>query len=607
MARAWRVWTIFGACLTIVLAAVAWLSVTADALSREAVLAQRRAVFEENVRLALWRADSVVATLLARENARPYYVYKSFYPAERAYSSSLKTYKAGDVLVPSPLLSDVSPYIKLHFQFEASGTLTSPQAPTGKSREVMETHFVDAKTSERAASLLRELERHISGSVMVARLLSGLPETFEQAEAFPPSQARERDEETYEQTASPRTALLQQASRNQMEVGARGRSVRSGSLQRANVGQNVLWTNDVREGPLTPIWHDGQLFLLRRVMADEQEYLQGCWLDWPKIEEWLRRQITDLFPDARFVPTSAAIENGSERVLASLPVRLTPGKAVLGPDPVDSGVQAFLRVMWICVILAFLAVAILLFGIVSLSERRAAFVSAVTHELRTPLTTFRLYTDMLTAGLITDREKQREYLQTLHAEAVRLGHLVENVLAFARLERGRGAPRGASTTPAELLDRARERLNDRANQAGMQLYVTPLAPSVESLVVRADPDAVEQILLNLVDNACKYAIGAENRSIQISTLRSGKKVRVRVRDFGPGIARTETRRLFKPFHKSAGEAARTAPGVGLGLSISRKLARQFGGDLKPVNSADGKPGACFDLSLEIVAVSDAAH
>ena len=83
---------------------------------------------------------------------------------------------------------------------------------------------------------------------------------------------------------------------------------------------------------------------------------------------------------------------------------------------------------------------------VALSERRGAFVSAVTHELRTPLTTFRMYAEMLAEGMVPSPEARQKYLETLRREADRLAHLVENVLQYARLERGRPGGRRENVT-----------------------------------------------------------------------------------------------------------------------------------------------------------------
>jgi signal transduction histidine kinase len=257
-------------------------------------------------------------------------------------------------------------------------------------------------------------------------------------------------------------------------------------------------------------------------------------------------------------------------------------------------IHVALSVAWGCLVIAAGAVGGVLAAVISLSERRAAFTSAVTHELRTPLTTFRMYTEILAEGMIADEHKRREYLATLHSEAVRLGHLVENVLAYARLERGRnGRPTEIADVKA-VLDRTGERLRQRAALAGMTLLV-PDATALSPMPVRVDMSAVEQILSNLVDNACKYAGGAADKSIHLEVAYEAGRAVIRVRDHGAGIRDADARRLFRPFHKSAERAASTAPGVGLGLALSRRLARALGGDLRLCREV--KDGACFELVL----------
>jgi signal transduction histidine kinase len=171
---------------------------------------------------------------------------------------------------------------------------------------------------------------------------------------------------------------------------------------------------------------------------------------------------------------------------------------------------------------------------------------------------------------------------------------VENVLAYARLERGGPGGRIAPVNVATILHKGGDRLADRAQQAGLQLLIeadeTTLAASAE-----ADASAVEQILFNLVDNACKYAQAATNRSLHLEADVDPRRVRLRVRDHGPGISAAQRARLFQPFRKSADDAARSAPGVGLGLALSRRLARQMRGDLR--YEENGERGACFVLTL----------
>ncbi len=248
---------------------------------------------------------------------------------------------------------------------------------------------------------------------------------------------------------------------------------------------------------------------------------------------------------------------------------------------------------WSLGALALVASGALLLGLATLGERRAAFVSAVTHELRTPLTTFRMYADMLAAGMVPP-ERQGEYLDTLRREAERQGHLVENVLAYSRLERGRYRAARESVALGELLAGLLDTLAAQAERASMTL-VPPAPGAWETVTVRVDRAAVERVLFNLVDNACKYARDAADRRIHVECRTDARAARVTVRDHGPGVAPSEARRLFRPFHKSARDAAQSAPGVGLGLSLSRRLARALGGDLRLEPPKDG--GAAFTLTL----------
>jgi signal transduction histidine kinase len=262
-----------------------------------------------------------------------------------------------------------------------------------------------------------------------------------------------------------------------------------------------------------------------------------------------------------------------------------------------SPARVSLVVAWLCVLLAGTAVAFLLHGTLSLSERRAAFVSAVTHELRTPLTTFKMYSEMLAAGMVPEAARRQSYLDTLCSEANRLGHLVENVLAYARLERGNARSRVEKIPIAALIDKVKPRLDQRAEQAGMKILVDSDEPARRT-VVHVDTAAVEQILFNLVDNACKYAAPtAAEKVIHLEALPDGKFAMLRIRDHGQGISAEGAKHLFQPFSKSAQEAAHTAPGVGLGLALCRRLSRSMGGDLRL--DAVVKNGACFVLSVPV--------
>lgn len=353
--------------------------------------------------------------------------------------------------------------------------------------------------------------------------------------------------------------------------------------------------------PFQGVWLGDSLVLTREAFVDGVRMVQGVWLDWPALRAAWLKEITDLFPDAALQPAANLALNSRPMELndplrfAALPVRLVAGAIQLPPLPFWTPLRKSLGIALACVLLAGAAVGLVLYGTVALSERRAAFVSAVTHELRTPLTTFRLYSEMLADGMVQDEAQRKTYLDTLTGEAGRLSHLVENVLAYARLERGSGKARAENISIGSLLDRILPRLQQRADDCGMEVRVHATEADRKTQL-HIDAAAVEQILFNLVDNACKYAAPrAAEPVIHLEADTEGKFAMLRVRDHGGGISRHERRRIFHPFHKSADQAAHSAPGVGLGLALCRRLATALGGAI--TLDATHKDGACFVLKL----------
>ncbi len=351
----------------------------------------------------------------------------------------------------------------------------------------------------------------------------------------------------------------------------------------------------LREGAAVALWIGDALLLARRVGLGAGVYVRGAWLDWPRLRASLLTSIQDLLPEARLEPVAAGARPDEERRLASLPVRLVTGPVSPPAGTGASPVRLSLAGAWAFAVLAAIAVAALLRGVVELSERRHVFVSAVTHELRTPLTTFRLYTDMLADDMVTDEARRRAYITRLRTEAERLGHLVENVLFYARVESGQGEAARETVDLQALLEEARTRLAERAARAELEVAFAPREGG--PVPVRVDRGAIEQVLLNLVDNACKYAARSTPPRIDVRLETSAGRALVRVSDHGPGLSAADRRRLFQPFSKSDRDAANSAPGIGLGLALSRRLARAQGGDL--TLDASGRGGAVFVLSLPL--------
>lgn len=360
--------------------------------------------------------------------------------------------------------------------------------------------------------------------------------------------------------------------------------------------------------PFRPFWLGNELFLVREVVAGGSRLVQGVWLDAVVLRTSLLTTVSDILAHAALEPVqgiafvspapgqlqpAAPKPVADPMSLVGLPWRLVPHEQPLAVITGMTPVRFMLVAAWAAAVLAAVAASALLFGVTRLSERRAAFVSSVTHELRTPLTTFRLYSEMLEQGMVSDEAQRSHYLRTLRTEAERLTHLVDNVLAYSRIERANRHSRRERVELAPWLDRARPRFAERAEESGLKLEID-VRPEARTLVSDTDATALEQILFNLIDNACKYAAGRCTEPVVRLTLdRHGRWAEWRVCDTGPGIPRRERGKLFRPFHKSADEAANSKPGVGLGLALSKRLARALGGDLSLAKGA----GACFLLRI----------
>jgi signal transduction histidine kinase len=566
-----------------------WLSCTMLRLDKAEEIARSRVIAEENARLALWRMDSALTPIISQESVYPYFYFIPFYPASRAYSNMFNE-APSDFLIPSPLKDKRSPYIHLHFQFDPDGALTSPEVPVLESSASGGNH--PQNSEETPIGKMERLKIIVDEDVLASSLserdarLNVRPDDAQN----PPGEGEQ----------PPRLVSQAQVQRPRA-FDQREWEKRAEFSQQAidfNIGNNAMnfapITANVSGGVMQPLWLGDNLFLARRVNVNGRDYIQGCWIDWETLRSWLLKSISDLLPDADLKSALPEPGNGKERMLATLPVNLIPGEVAIQGKSGLSPIVFILIIAWISVLTAVGAAGGLLFGAISLSERRAAFVSAVTHELRTPITTLRMYTEMLSEGMIEDPEKRRNYLETITTEADRLGHLVENVLTFARLERRRLNYNHEILSVNEILNRARERLSRRAMQSGMEIVIEEQNPERPAFV-KTDFLVIEQILFNLIDNSCKYAASAQDRRIHIETGVAGGKAFIKVRDHGPGISQKDAGRLFRAFGKSAGEAANSAPGVGLGLALCRRLARMMSGDLSLDRTVTD--GACFALIL----------
>lgn len=650
--RRWLTWLVFTVCALAVVEGLGWVTYQALKLEGRERDARAQAQFQESTRLALWRMESELTPLVAQEAARPYFQYQPFYPADRAYTRMWQEVQPGEVLVPSPLLETSGQFIRLHFQISHAGQLTSPQAPTGNMRDLAENRYVESEFIVLAGQMLDELAamsraQPLDLRTAVARSAAAPVRDEPPPAAEPEPQQQKKSEATGQLAQSVKEYEARQQAAQSANVQAESYRNRKQTLAGKNAPDKQLFDQlpapaasasrplaaagdakdreinrlpstgrpvnpapasdpiKVDQGPLEPTWRRNpatgadELLFRRWVRVQDQEITQGFWIDWPGLQAKLLAAAADLVPGARLSPVSdgaSEVQAPSARRLAAIPVLLDPGPVPAIAAEAWTPTHITLGVTWLAVLGAIVAIAIVLRTAMELGDRRGRFVSAVTHELRTPLTTFCLYTEMLADGMVGDEGARRQYLGTLKGESRRLAAIVENVLDYARLGGSRRAHGLPMLRVPDLLARVLPPLQRRAEQGEMSLDVE--LSGLEGAEIAVDAPTLERILLNLVDNACKYASGGSDDRLHLSArLLPGRRcmLEIRIRDHGPGIPAAERRKIFLPFHRTRRDAEGSQSGLGLGLALARGLARGLGGELALVR--DPTDGAEFRLNL----------
>ncbi|MEO8430834.1 MAG: PAS domain-containing sensor histidine kinase [Acidobacteriota bacterium] len=227
------------------------------------------------------------------------------------------------------------------------------------------------------------------------------------------------------------------------------------------------------------------------------------------------------------------------------------------------------------------------------SQAKSRFLSMMSHELRTPLQAIALFAELLASGKhgpVTG--EQLDDLRRIRTATGSLVALIEDILNFARLETGKLEVRMERVEVAGAIRRAGSLLRPRFEEAGIE-YQESAVPGLEAV---ADPVRLQQVLLNLLTNALKFT--PRGGTVRCEADASDPTVRIRVRDTGSGIPAADLQRIFDPFVQVERTRVPTGQrGVGLGLAISRELARAMRGDL----TVDSEPGQGSVFTVELSA------
>jgi signal transduction histidine kinase len=269
------------------------------------------------------------------------------------------------------------------------------------------------------------------------------------------------------------------------------------------------------------------------------------------------------------------------------------------PESLRRSAQSATGILWLVIALLLVAIGTGGWLIVAdlrreltLARQKTDFVSNVSHELKTPLTSIRMFSELLSQGRVQS-DKQKSYLNIITAEAARLTRLINNVLDFARLERGE---KEYAFSVCDLGLLTREILEAyRPHLEGENFTLTAKLPPLPCYV-RADPDALAQVLVNLLSNAEKYSGLSREIEVELQVPAPGcPALALRICDRGLGVPRGSETKIFNKFYRAHDSLSSGIQGSGLGLTLARQIARAHGGDVD-YEPRDGG-GSCFVLRL----------
>ena len=279
-----------------------------------------------------------------------------------------------------------------------------------------------------------------------------------------------------------------------------------------------------------------------------------------------------------------------------------PGLVVRFGSPAAASEPGWGVRRWFYLVTLVLVVSVALFGayLVSrdvrrelrLAELRSQFVSAVSHELKTPLTAIRMFAETLQLGRALDPGTQTEYLETIVNESERLTRLLNNVLDFSKIERGKKQYRRSPTDLAEIVDASARAMRYPLEQ---QRFTLTVAVQDGLPPADVDGDAIEQAILNLLANAMKYS--GDSRVIELRLTRADGQAVIEVADRGVGIGPDEQGKIFDQFYRVPTQDNEGIPGTGLGLTLVRHIAEGHGGRVS-VASVPGQ-GSTFAIHLPL--------
>lgn len=364
------------------------------------------------------------------------------------------------------------------------------------------------------------------------------------------------------------------------------------------------------QGGLLPHLSDQGLELLFWTLSPDGN-ITGCSLKMDILREHIADVLPDIFSKVRLL--TVLDDKGKPLVVPAVPslnwqrpfvaVEISPllprwEVGVWLTDPTLPASRARLTKIAVFSMVGVLIFLILVGGIVVMrmltfemrvAAQKTSFLANVSHELKTPLTSIKLFAELLLSGRQTNEVRRKEYLQTMVSETDRLARLVDDVLVFSGKKKEKWAMQNL-----DLGHLAREIFRQVEPQLSRNGFRT-LFREVPPLPVSGNPEALRQIILNLLSNAEKYS--ENTRSLSIHAYAKESTAIIKILDRGIGIPPRLAEKIFQEFFRADDSLSASRSGAGLGLAIARNLARKHGGEILYSPRKNG--GSIFALHLPL--------
>ena len=426
-------------------------------------------------------------------------------------------------------------------------------------------------------------------------------DSLEAGRAYAPSRAKRREQIALPETAPPadRQAIANVAGPTDLRISTFESEIDPLEFSLLDSGHFVLFRN---------VWREGERYI-QGLLVDQNAFVSGAiekaFYDSPlsamsDLIVGYQDDVISFFPgpvhssypvDAGAMQGTLLYSNRLSTPLDNLELIFSINRLPQGPGATVLGWVTF--VLALVFVGGFITLYRLGLSQINLARQQQDFVSAVSHELKTPLTSIRMYGEMLKEGWADDAKRQ-DYYNFIHDESERLTRMITNVLQLAKITRNEPNFDLKPTNVGELMSNIESKITNQVERSGFSLIFNR-DENVDDATINIDEDCFAQIIINLVDNAIKFAKNADNKTIDISSKLTGdKQLQFAVRDYGPGVPRNQMKKIFKLFYRTESELTRETVGTGIGLAIVHQLTTAMNGKVDVVNV---EPGAEFRLSF----------